>query len=335
MADGKWISDLEPTTPLADAARHVLSLRLGLVRHYLPLAMHRSEEDPEHVHQLRVSTRRAGAALDIFSCCLSDKQFARGKKTLRRIRRAAGAARDWDVFLMGLAPVTPPFSPKGRGRNEPGRDLLVGYAVAQRAAAQSRLEEASPNYPFDFERFLAETVADVHKPKADAELCTLTDLARPMLVNLWQELHDAASGDLTDYEHLHQVRITGKRLRYAMEVFAACFDPPFREQLYPAVEHMQEILGQANDSHVAGQRLAALLEQLPVRRPDDWRRYKPGLDALRRRHDERVKQQQQQFIEWWAEWQKPGGEDSFAALVKSEADGQAAMGSGIRIASSQ
>ena len=46
-------------------------------------------------------------------------------------------------------------------------------------------------------------------------------------------------------------RIGAARLRYAMEVFADCFPPPFREVLYPMVEEMQEILGRANDSQVA------------------------------------------------------------------------------------
>src|SRR5207244_2148550 len=64
----------------------------------------------------------------------------------------------------------------------------------------------------------------------------------------------AASGDLKDYAHLHQVRIQGKRLRYAMEVFADCFAADFKEELYPQIEEMQEILGSANDSHVGAQR---------------------------------------------------------------------------------
>ena len=54
------------------------------------------------------------------------------------------------------------------------------------------------------------------------------DLARPLLFERLQDLERTALGDLTDYGQLHQVRIAGKRLRYAMEVFADCFDPAFR-----------------------------------------------------------------------------------------------------------
>src|SRR5262245_29019767 len=81
-------------------------------------------------------------------------------------------------------------------------------------------------------------------------------------------------------EHLHQVRILGKRLRYAMEVFADCFALAFREKLYPLVEQMQEVLGNANDSHVAGRRLEALSARLQALVPAQWKRLRPGLEGL-------------------------------------------------------
>jgi CHAD domain-containing protein len=67
---------------------------------------------------------------------------------------------------------------------------------------------------------------------------------------------DGSSVDVPDFGSIyhHRVRILGKRLRYAMEIFADCFPPEFNEQYYPTVEEMQEILGRANDSHVACER---------------------------------------------------------------------------------
>ena len=138
MADGKWISDLHPDTPVADAARHVLTVRLEVVRDCLPPALDRPDEDPEHVHQLRVATRRAGAALRIFAPCLPEKAFKAARKALRRLRRAAGAARDWDVFLESLAQLGWPAADKRRA----ALDFLTGYAMAQRAAAQDTLRAA-------------------------------------------------------------------------------------------------------------------------------------------------------------------------------------------------
>ncbi|MBY0523768.1 MAG: CHAD domain-containing protein [Gemmataceae bacterium] len=314
MADGKWITELTSSTPLADAARRVLAMRLEVVRDHLPLALREADKDPEHVHQLRVGTRRAGAALEIFSLCLPEKEYRAARKQLRRIRRAAGAARDWDVFLLALGSAE--AQPE---RQRPAWDFLIGYATAQRAVAQTLLDAASPNHPFSFERLLAETVAAVHKPRSDEPIHVLLDLAKPLLGGLLRELHQAASGSLEDYDHLHQVRIMGKRLRYAMEVFADCFAPDFKVTLYVKVEEMQEILGLANDSHVANQRLTAMRDRLKATRPGDWRRYRIGLNGLLRRHRERVVCERQRFVEWWKLWQESGGETAFTALLKPAA----------------
>ena len=62
----KRLGKLDPNGPLCDAARPMIDSMLGTVWHYLPLAAEQPGDDVEHVHQLRVATRRAGAALSIF-----------------------------------------------------------------------------------------------------------------------------------------------------------------------------------------------------------------------------------------------------------------------------
>jgi CHAD domain-containing protein len=319
LAAGKWISDLKATTPLTDAARHVLTVRLEVVRRYLPLALREADKDPEHVHQLRVGTRRARAALDIFASCLPKKVFKGARKHLRDIRRVAGEARDWDVFLADLTE----WSRKQPNEHKPGLDCLFGYVVARREAAQAQLEEAGKQYPFTFERFLAETVASVQKP-SKSSLRTLLDLALPQLEDQLDELHEAADQDLEDFKQLHQVRIIGKRLRYAMEVFADCFAAEFRNQLYPAVEQMQEMLGNANDSYVACGRLEILSALIRARVPAEWERYRPALEGLLHHHQTRLPQERQRFVGWWHNWCRSGGLAAFTALLKpSEESGPA------------
>src|SRR5262245_16207437 len=96
-ADGKWIEGLNSDMPLGKAARRVFAARLAAVtKHWRPAV--EQPNDPENVHQLRVATRRASAAVDIFGDLLPKRLFRRLKKRLRQLRRSAGAARDWDVF---------------------------------------------------------------------------------------------------------------------------------------------------------------------------------------------------------------------------------------------
>jgi CHAD domain-containing protein len=307
MAEGKWVSDLTPGMPVEDAAARVLQIRLQAASEHLEPALTNADKDLEYVHQLRVSTRRADAALRIFRDSLPGKVYKRARRDLRGLRRAAGAARDWDVFLIELA---------ARHRaSAPGWDFLIGYALGQRLAAQGKLLEVGASVQGDFAGMHREVVQAI-RPAADTKPVTFLELARPALAKLLEDLHQAAQGDLEDYANLHQVRILGKKLRYAMEIFVDCFAPTFRESLYPQVEAMQEILGRANDSHVAGERLAEVRGALRRRQPAAWKRYQPALTSLARYHQRRLPQERRRFLEWWKEWQRSGTETAFATLLK-------------------
>jgi CHAD domain-containing protein len=296
MADSKWIEGLHPSMPVEEAARTVLEVRLEAVIRRLPQALEQAEEDPEHVHQLRVSTRRAAAALRIFAAYLPDKSHNKLRKYLRRIRRSAGEARDWDVFLQSL---TDRLTSSSAGQ-KPGLDFLLGFGHSQRLAAQEYLLEANQENKTQGETLLQTTLENVAAPQDPGG--TLADLARPLLTELVAELEQAANQDLNDYEHLHQVRILGKRLRYAMEIFACCFNSDFHERIYPAVEEMQEILGLANDSYVACERLKTMRTHLKQTQPEEWKRWQPGIEGLLHYHQRRLPKHRRTFQQWWKKW---------------------------------
>src|SRR5262245_38593647 len=260
MADGKWIPGLTSETPVVQAARRVLSIRLDVVGRYLPLAAWHPEDDVEFVHHLRVATRRTAAALKLFRDCLPKKRSKEARKQLRRIRRAAGAARDWDVFLAALGE----WAATRAASERRGLDLLHGVAFERRMSVQPGLIEVAE------ERFEPNGVlAAVGEPDDFDSPRRLGVLAETAINKLLAKLDAELSHESDDYEHMHRVRIFGKRVRYAMEVFADCFAPAFRQDFYPVVEELQEILGDANDSHVAAQRLGELSEALQAAGADD------------------------------------------------------------------
>jgi CHAD domain-containing protein len=302
MADGKWIDNLHADTPLVDAARKVLLARLQVVRNYLPKAMNEASSDTEYVHQLRVGTRRADAALRIFAPCLPEKVWRHARRRLRGIRRAAGAARDLDVFAIHILE----RQQNQPAREQPGLDYLLGHTLGQREIAQTELVAAGQCNGHDFDDFLRDLVVAVCAPPDGSAAATLIVLARPLLSNLLHALDEKAAGDLTDYPHLHEVRIAGKRLRYAMEVFAPCFGPAFRQAVYPTIEDMQEILGLANDSHVASGRLRDLRSYLRTAWPEPWKRLGPGIDAALQFHQKRLPIERRRFLRWWKHWQTEG-----------------------------
>jgi CHAD domain-containing protein len=293
MGEGKWIEGLSPETRVVEAARRTLEVRFGVIEHHLAAALEDTPRDPEHVHQLRVGTRRAVAALDIFCGCFKKKHYRKPRKRLAHLRRAAGRARDWDVFRIALV------GPLADGKPF---DFLLGYARGQRDAAERDLHAAGAEFPHGFDGFTRKVLDRLDADQNDKR--PLRKLAAPLLGELLNELQEAARGNLHDYEHLHAVRVLGKRLRYAMEVFVSCYAEAFRTEFYPEVEAMQEILGQANDSHMAATCLKALRLRMRAADPKDWSRVRAEVEAWLRHHERRLPEQRKQFVAWWKRWQK-------------------------------
>lgn len=308
MADAKWISGLTSSTPVCVAARRALSVRLRSVQERIRPAVKEAEKDIEHVHRLRVATRRARAAVDLFADSLPDDVYKRLRKHLRRLRRAAGAARDCDVFLTMVEERVK----RAAARDVAGLHWLAGQASAARSLAQTELVEVCKTYGPDFDRVVKDAVQALQRHGSEAPL---VEVARPELSTLLESLERAAAGDVTDYDQLHEVRICGKRLRYAMEIFAGCFAGDFRKSLYPLVNEMQEILGSANDSHVAAQRLAEMREQAQTSWPSLWRAWKPGAGKLLHFHERQLVAKRQEFLRFWARWQKSNLRAQFLASI--------------------
>jgi CHAD domain-containing protein len=298
--DGKWIAGLTPETPVADAARAVLAARFEVVRRFLPLAAEKPFDDPEHVHQLRVGTRRAGAALRVFADCLPRKALRAMKLQLRAIRRAAGDARDWDVFLLSL----PGEKALSGAAGKPALDFLAGYAIGERSAAQVRLTQAAAESGPGFEAASTELPALVHEPRGDDPPANFGTLAAVRFGALLGAFDDAARANPTEPTELHRLRILGKRARYALEIFADCFPPAFKETVYPAIEQAQEILGEIQDATVGRDRLTALRARVEQVVPAEVPRLKKGLDGLIAAMRAKIPAGRKAFQAWRKEWAK-------------------------------
>lgn len=309
MAEGKWIAGLSPGMSPAEAAAVVLPARLQVVSRYLPLAADSASKDLEHVHQLRVATRRASAALRLFRDCLGDKKHRRLRKPLRALRQAAGNARDWDVFFVMLQ-ANPLFKTASA---KPAFDVLVGLTAARRMQAQEELAEVASNRENEFKTELNELSKQFDWQKPD-EPKTLGEMGNQNVADLLDEFNAATATPPSDYGALHQVRILGKRLRYTMEIFVDCFEAPFREVLYPAVEEVQETLGNLTDAHVSGERIAELRIHLTAFHRKESGRYKATLDKVVQAQKRIFPRERKRFLNWLKKWKQLSEEYPLAAL---------------------
>ncbi len=284
---GKWITDATPDEPLERVARRALDARLELVGYFLPLAADEGE-DPENVHQLRVATRRAMAAMQIFDALLAPRRALWMNKQLKRIRQAAGNAHDLDVLAERLRRREAPDRPASK-------DLLK-RVDRLRTEAQSPIEKIRRKLGGkDFVRRQEALVDRVRlRGKADRLLRTSFGQAASRALGLLvEDFFAAAAADFSDYAALHAFRIQGKQLRYAMEIFAGAFDRAFRTDLYPLVEQLQEKLGAIND-HATARELYSTWQSEPDLGPEQQE-----LAELIAAETAAMDDARGQFFAWW------------------------------------
>ena len=185
-------------------------------------------DDAEYLHQLRVALRRFRAMLVAFRAL--EPRARALKRRLRRLTPALGAARDWDVFVASLEPNTP-FWRAARMQQQQARrdarDIIASPAFNETLVRALRWLEEAPWEPLQI---------------------PLTAFARQSLERLRRKA--LRSIDWDDARDRHALRIRIKRLRYASEAFGS---PE------PALERLQDVLGELNDIAVARR----LMKRLP------------------------------------------------------------------------
>jgi CHAD domain-containing protein len=300
----KWITETSADQPLSDAAREALAVRLEAVWDYLEAADKPGADDFEPVHQLRVWSRRAAVALDTFRDVLPRRRARWFRRQLRRLRRVAGEARDLDVMRDRIA------------RRDPESDETVALVVsrihARRHEAQGPIAALRRRLKRKgFDRRARKLVERIHYRGAGTEP-SYGLAARAGLRQSIARFFEAADGDLSDVAGLHEFRLAGKRLRYALEVYAGAFSAVIREELYPLVEELQEKLGGINDHATA----AACLSRFRDESSGDDRRQLARLLAT---EQAALRRARRAFLEWWTPERAGALRRGFASVLSASA----------------
>lgn len=272
---------------MTEVAARTLKFRLEPVAKLLPLAALKSKEDIEYLHQLRVSTRRADAALDMYRELLPDWRAAWIEKQLGRIRQATGDARDDDVFARRLAEDEAPAAAELLRRVHEHR------SESQQAVRDvyERLTRKKGRFERRIEKLLKRVrVRGKHKKSKEP---TYRDWAEDHLRPILDEFFAMAEGDLHDTGTLHQFRIVGKKLRYALELLSAAFDSELQKNAYPLIETLQDQLGRVNDHASALSRLGRWAE---ANKDPEQAKY---LEEMLHREQSHLEESRRQFSAWW------------------------------------
>ncbi|MFM7251362.1 MAG: CHAD domain-containing protein [Planctomycetaceae bacterium] len=215
-----------------------------------------SAEDDRAVHTLRVATRRCRAALDAFEEFLGGRRRGWFARRLKRLRRAAGEARDIDVLVERLGGAA------ARGRLPAGRRAALERLAEERRAARRPLRRLSRCLDADdWERRVAALVARIRGRRSREPFAAFAPrgLARA-LAHFREAAREAAPGRGAappEADAIHALRIRAKKTRYALEILGGA-GPAADRRRRGWFERFQDTAGAFVDHVRAAERLRRL-----------------------------------------------------------------------------
>lgn len=296
----RWMVTDGPELPAGAVAGRIVRHRLATVWELLGKVAEDRSLRSEYVHQLRVATRRSLVAIELFADLADSRDLKWFERQLRRIRHTAGEARDLDVLIERLA--------RDRGAAKPAARADARPEAAEESRDRKRLERLlrmlgrrreSARRPI---RVLHRKLADDDWPSRIDRLVEPLSFggkrrfgrhARRRLAPLIRRFFRTADRRHRDAEDLHELRIEGKKLRYALEICGVVFDAGQRARCLEAIEELQERLGDFTDHAAAADRFGRW------RRQKAARAFKEELSKLHRRESKFADAARRAFVKWW------------------------------------
>jgi CHAD domain-containing protein len=302
MAKAKEITGIDCAADALEWAAEVLRVRFDEIVSLRGAALNFS--DIEGVHSMRVATRRLRSSLRDFMPLMKKRPLERVRKQLKQIADALGAVRDHDVAIVALESLlaeakTEPIKEgikrvieeRGKLRDKARLDLTEVIAVSRLNEVQERFQRA---------------IDKAAQPKKNGGIVSFNEAGREVVATSWQDLHDLGTSLYApfDIEEIHKMRIAAKRLRYAVELFAACWGEkmePFAEE----ISQMQSFLGEVHDCDVWIESIGNSLQNFAGNDEKNKGDYQAATWLL----SEFVKKRTKEYrsaLKLWGEWQTTG-----------------------------
>ncbi|MFZ0181525.1 MAG: CHAD domain-containing protein [Methanoregula sp.] len=281
----------------------------------------REDDDIEHVHRMRVASRRLRAALPLFAECFPEKEYRLWLREIKKITRALGAARDTDVQIAFLkkylksqaAPIpqnVPVKNPEDTSHSGDPLGTLLARLQKQRGILQKKviavLDELEHSQVLPSLRAACAPPTEIGKRKKRERYAGVLPVAAGRVGRRLQAIHQyepfVHNPDAV-FEH-HALRIAAKKLRYTLEAYA----PLYRRSLarpIARIKRLQDLLGDIHDCDVWIEQMSLAIVRQRSRRHPDAGEGGPSVSAVapfRRllvNREKRRARLYRQFVRYW------------------------------------
>ena len=227
-----------------------------------------ADKEPEHLHQMRVGTRRLRTALQVFESAVKIPDVASAKR-LRDLAKVLGEVRDLDVQTASLAA---DYYPNLNKSEQKKLDAVSKSLSKKRIKAFDKMESVLTQEPYHkLKNAYQDWIAQPQMTRV-AQLpiaAVLPDILSPLVSELllhpaWliatEELFSSQAGEQSyaKSEAMHDLRKVCKHVRYQTEFFTPFYSEEFGNWVNE-VKQLQDDLGVFQDAHVLKDLLTAEL----------------------------------------------------------------------------
>lgn len=313
MAKAKEIIGLDCAAPVLERAAEVLRVRFDEMVNLRGAALDFS--DIEGVHSMRVATRRLRSALRDYAPFMSKRPPKRLRKELKQLADALGAVRDEDVAIVALEAL------QNEAEDESvkeGVGRLLKERGDARESARLNLTEALEASRLDgLQNRFAAAIDRMAAGKKSKRTVSFNEAGREVVADGLQDLLDLGESLYEPFktEELHEMRIAAKRLRYAIELFVACWGTriaPFAEE----IAEMQSFLGEVHDSDIWIESMGKRLRRGRASATTNGSDYQTAAWLL----SEFVKKRTKEYrsaLKLWSEWETNGFAERMRAMIQA------------------
>lgn len=246
---GSGTQQVEPSQTLGGFAYQVIEEQFQrIVKQEKPVL---ADKEPEHLHQMRVGTRRLRTALHIFAGAIKVPKAASAKR-LRDLARVLGEVRDLDVQMASLQQE---YHPQLTAKEQKKLKRVIESLHHARVEAFDRMHAVLTQDPYRQIKSAYQDWLDAPQYRDIAELpltLLLPDILSPLLSELLQHPAWLIATDCISHantETLHDLRKVCKHVRYQTEFFTPFYGEEFQAWI-KEIKQLQDDLGALQDIQV-------------------------------------------------------------------------------------
>ncbi len=225
-------------------------------------------EDIEYLHQLRIGVRRSRTVQRQLRKVFPAVELPGFRSDFRWLQRATGDARDLDVYVDEFGSLAKLLPEAVRGDLEPMRAVLLERQAGVRSSLERTLRSRrAAELMDDWERLLESLVELPLDDRPDATR-TIADVCGERIAKVYRRIvsHGEKISDSSPAEEYHELRKTGKELRYLLELFGVrLYAEEVVGPLIDSLKDLQELLGRHQDREVQVAMVRSLTSEVAPR----------------------------------------------------------------------